>query len=143
MGQDEKPPVARVIDDQTQLDYRAIRFVIRVGVAPKWIDLILLAGTAVCVFVALIGSVYFVAMAGNNSRPTWSFFLALTLAFIGWGGTYMMYRWSNAFRARRAVSVHELSIDEKAALGIASDAEIPAAELVGEAEQGNAGGGGK
>ena len=77
------------------LSYRALQYLSVIGVAPRWIDLLLLILTGACLFVGGMGCVIGVMFA------TWQPFAVSVVAFVITG---LIFWWSNNFRHRKEMS---------------------------------------
>ena len=80
-----------------QLNYRALRWMSTVGIAPQWADWLLLAAVAVSVFFTMGPIVLVIA----NDAPWFVLLISIPAGFATWG----FWHWSNHFKYRRPVNI--------------------------------------
>ena len=81
------------------LSYRALKWMSTVGVAPRWADALLLVLVAALVFVGL--STLILSLISEGAL------ILLPISLLAWAGVFGIWYWSNHFKHKVAVSVHE------------------------------------
>lgn len=98
---DAPPPIPHR-EFQGLLSYRAVRYLPFIGIAPKWMDRLLILATAVVLFFGM-GATLIVFLAESPEAKL----IAGLVAVIGWAATFALFWWSNNFRHKRPVSVND------------------------------------
>ena len=102
---DQPPPVPPPQPVQPVLAYRAVRFVWRIGTAPRLIDFLMILATAICLFIAA----WMILLALFFEAPKLLLLIAPALIALVFG----LWYWSNHFHHRQPLAIEEMTDAER------------------------------